>query len=86
MALISPTEVARQYGVPATMLRQWRRQGIGPEYFQFTARTISYCDDYLRDWFNDPRNTDLLAEHAPVIAATSCQGGRVRQGRPRVGR
>ena len=61
MALISPPTVARQYGVSPTQLRRWRRQGIGPEYFQFTARTISYCDDYLRDWFNDPGNAGLLA-------------------------
>ena len=46
-------------------LRQWRRRGIGPEYFQFTARTVSYSDDYLRDWFNDPRNAHLLAQDPP---------------------
>lgn len=80
MALISPTTVARQYGVSPTQLRQWRRRGIGPEYFQFTTRTISYCDDYLRDWFKDPRNAELVrAENAAVNVDTSCQDGRVRQ-------
>lgn len=83
MALISPTEVARQYGLTPAQLRQWRQQGLGPEYFQFTARTISYCDDYLRDWFNDPRNTDLLAEDTPVNVDTSCRDGRVRRSRRR---
>jgi hypothetical protein len=81
MALISPATVARQYGVPATTLRQWRRRGVGPEYFQFTARTVSYSDDYLRDWFNDPRNADLLAENRSVNADTSCRDGRVRRSR-----
>lgn len=64
-------------------LRQWRRRGIGPEYFQFTARTVSYSDDYLRDWFNDPRNADLLMEEPPVNVNMSCQDGRVRRGRRR---
>jgi hypothetical protein len=73
--------VARQYGIPATQLRQWRQQGVGPEYFQFTARTVSYCDDYLRDWFNDPRNAGLLAEKPPATLETSYQGGRVRRSR-----
>lgn len=86
LALISPTNVAKQYGVSPELLRQWRRRGVGPEYFQFTARTISYCDDYLRHWFNDPRNTDLLGEHPAVSVDTSCQDGRVRHGRPRSGR
>jgi hypothetical protein len=75
--------VARQYGVSATKLRQWRRRGIGPEYFQFTARTVSYSDDYLRDWFNDPRNAELLAEEPPVNVDKSCQDGRVRRSRHR---
>ncbi|MGN7150782.1 hypothetical protein ACTHQ6_17490 [Arthrobacter sp. SAFR-179] len=83
MALISPTTVARQYGVSPTLLRQWRQQGLGPEYFQFTARTISYCDDYLRDWFNDPSNAGLLAENPPVNVGTSRRNGRVRQSRHR---
>ena len=84
MVLISPATVARQYGVSPTQLRQWRQQGIGPEYFQFTARTVSYCDDYLRDWFNDPRNADLVgAEDAAVNVDPSCQDGRVRQSRGR---
>ncbi|WP_284977198.1 hypothetical protein [Arthrobacter sp. efr-133-TYG-104] len=79
MALISPTEVARQYGVPAAKLRQWRRRGIGPEYFQFTARTVSYADDYLRDWFNDPNNAGLLSGESPARVRGSCQDGRVRR-------
>ncbi|MFP3581359.1 transposase [Arthrobacter sp. SIMBA_036] len=83
MALISPATVARQYGVSPTQLRQWRRQGIGPEYFQFTARTVSYSDDYLRDWFNDPRNAHLLAQNAPTTSDMSRQDRRVRQGRHR---
>ncbi|TPV48108.1 hypothetical protein FJ661_19685 [Pseudarthrobacter phenanthrenivorans] len=83
MALISPTTVARQYGVSPTQLRQWRRHGIGPEYFQFTARTVSYSDDYLRDWFNDPRNAELLAENPPATAQTLSQDGRVRRSRRR---
>ncbi|MEW1812514.1 hypothetical protein AB0284_17635 [Pseudarthrobacter phenanthrenivorans] len=70
MALISPTTVARQYGISSTQLRQWRRQGIGPEYFQFTSRTISYSDDYLRDWFNDPKNAGLMAEDPAVTTQT----------------
>lgn len=86
MGLISPATVARQYGVPATTLRQWRRRGIGPDYFQFTPRTVSYSDDYLRDWFNDPRNADLLAENPPANADTSCRDGRVRPGRRSVDR
>jgi hypothetical protein len=73
--------VARQYGIPATQLRQWRQQGIGPEYFQFTARTVSYCDGYLRDWFNDPQNADLLAEKPPATVESSCQDVRVRRSR-----
>jgi hypothetical protein len=71
--------VARQYGISSTRLRKWRRRGVGPEYFQFTARTVSYSDDYLRDWFNDPRNAGLLAEDPPADAQTSCQDGRVRR-------
>jgi hypothetical protein len=86
LALISPTTVARHYGVSPELLRQWRQRGIGPEYFQFTARTVSYCDDYLRDWFNDPRNAGLLAEDTPVNVDTSSRDGRVRRGWPRVGR
>ncbi|UKA77629.1 helix-turn-helix transcriptional regulator [Arthrobacter sp. FW306-07-I] len=83
MALISPTTVARQYGVSSTQLRQWRQQGIGPEYFQFTARTVSYVDDYLRDWFNDPNNAGLLAEGPAATGQTSCRDGRVRRTRRR---
>ncbi|MEW1808773.1 hypothetical protein [Pseudarthrobacter sp. NPDC080039] len=83
MALISPIEVAKQYGVSSTQLRQWRQQGIGPEYFQFTARTVSYADDYLRDWFNDPNNAGLLAEDPPATRQTSCRDGRVRRTRRR---
>lgn len=64
-------------------LRQWRRRGIGPEYFQFTARTVSYSDDYLRDWFNDPLNAHLLAQNSPVASDMSCQDGRVRRSRRR---
>jgi len=75
--------VARQYGISSTQLRQWRQQGIGPEYFQFTARTVSYADDYLRDWFNDPNNTGLLAEGPPAAGQTSCGNGRVRRSRRR---
>lgn len=75
--------MATQYGVPATTLRRWRRRGIGPEYFQFTARTVSYHDGYLRDWFNDPRNADLLAETPSAHEDMSCQEGRVRRPRPR---
>jgi hypothetical protein len=69
--------VARQYGVSAAQLRQWRRRGIGPEYFQFTARTVSYSDDYLRDWFNDPRNAGLLSGNLSGSVGTSCAEGRV---------
>ena len=76
-------KVARQYGVSPTQLRQWRRRGIGPEYFQFTARTVSYSDDYLRDWFNDPLNAHLLAQDPPVTSDMSCQDGRVRRSRRR---
>ena len=83
LALISPTTVARQYGVSPMQLRQWRRRGIGPEYFQFTARTVSYSDDYLRDWFNDPRNAHLLTQDLPAAPDMSCQDGRVRRSRPR---
>ena len=64
-------------------LRQWRRRGIGPEYFQFTARTVSYSDDYLRDWFNDPINAHLLTQDPPATSDMSCQDGRVRRGRRR---
>ncbi|MFC9335781.1 hypothetical protein [Arthrobacter sp. NPDC057009] len=78
--------MARQYGVSAAQLRQWRRRGVGPEYFQFTARTVSYFDDYLRDWFNDPRNADLLAENPPTNADASCRDGRVRRSRRPVDR
>lgn len=79
MALISPTTVARQYGVSSTQLRRWRRRGVGPEYFQFTARTVSYSDDYLRDWFNDPRNAELLsAGQRPRTPGTGTErSGRV---------
>lgn len=83
MALISPTKVAREYGISSTRLRQWRRRGVGPEYFQFTARTISYSDDYLRDWFNDPRNAGLMAEDSPFATQTSYKDGRVRRSRRR---
>jgi hypothetical protein len=77
LALISPTKVARQYGVSSTQLRQWRRRGIGPEYFQFTARTVSYSDDYLRDWFSDPSNAGLLAGDLPGSSEMTCAEGRV---------
>lgn len=77
MALISPTKVARQYGISAALLRQWRRQGIGPEYFQFTTRTVSYADDYLQDWFNDPDNAHLLPQPVMTGAGTGCASGRV---------
>jgi hypothetical protein len=73
--------VARNYGVSPTLLQQWRQRGIGPEYFQFTARTVSYSDDYLRDWFNDPRNAHLLAQDLPAASDISCQDGRVRRRR-----
>ncbi|MET3774056.1 hypothetical protein [Arthrobacter nitrophenolicus] len=79
MALISPSTVATQYGISSAQLRQWRQRGVGPEYFQFTARTISYSDDYLRDWFNDPRNAELLAETPPANVNGSCRDGRVRR-------
>ncbi|MFF2317966.1 helix-turn-helix transcriptional regulator [Arthrobacter sp. NPDC058097] len=59
MALISPRIVEQQYGIPADRLRRWRQQGIGPEYFQFTPRTISYSAEYLHDWINDPANAPL---------------------------
>lgn len=77
MALISPTKVARQYGISAALLRQWRRQGIGPEYFQFTARTISYADDYLQDWLNDPDNAHLLPDADRNDISANCALGRV---------
>lgn len=72
-----------QYGISSALLRQWRRRGVGPEYFQFTARTISYSDDYLRDWFDDPRNAELLAENDPSNVSASCRDGRVRRSRRR---
>lgn len=65
------------------LLRQWRQLGVGPEYFQFTTRTVSYCDDYLRDWFNDPQNAGLLAEKDLANADASCRDGRVRRCRRR---
>jgi hypothetical protein len=71
--------VARQYGVSSTQLRQWRRRGIGPEYFQFTARTVSYSEEYLRDWFSDPRNAGLLSGVTEVARETPCSEGRVRR-------
>lgn len=83
MALISPTEVARQFGISSAQLRQWRRRGIGPEYFQFTPRTVSYADDYLRDWFNDPNNAGLLAKDAPASVHRSGRDGRVWRSRRR---
>ena len=77
MALISPTKVANQYGISAALLRQWRWQGIGPEYFQFTARTVSYADDYLQDWFNDPDNAHLIPHPGVHGDSTGCALGRV---------
>ncbi|MBT2515504.1 hypothetical protein [Arthrobacter sp. ISL-30] len=71
--------MARQYGVSSTQLRQWRRRGIGPEYFQFTARTVSYSEDYLRDWFSDPCNAGLLAGVTEAARETPCSEGRVRR-------
>lgn len=62
-------------------LRQWRRRGIGPEYFQFTARTVSYSEDYLRDWFSDPRNAGLLAGDPPASPETSRLKGASRASR-----
>lgn len=71
--------MATQYGISSALLRQWRQQGVGPEYFQFTARTVSYCGDYLRDWFNDPQNAELLAEKDLANVDASCPDGRVRR-------
>jgi hypothetical protein len=83
LALISPSTVATQYGISSAQLREWRQQGVGPEYFQFTTRTVSYCGDYLRDWFNDPQNAELLAEIPPASVDASCADGRVRRCRRR---
>ena len=49
MALISPTTVKREYGIPVARLRRWRRHGIGPEYFQLTPRSIGYYTGDLAD-------------------------------------
>ncbi|MFE4542222.1 helix-turn-helix transcriptional regulator [Arthrobacter sp. NPDC056727] len=61
MTLISPSVVEQHYGIPVAQLRRWRERGIGPEYFQFTPRTVCYAEDYLRDWLNDPGNAHLHA-------------------------
>ncbi|WP_139006917.1 helix-turn-helix transcriptional regulator [Arthrobacter crystallopoietes] len=59
MALISPRIVEQQYGITVTQLRRWRRLGIGPEYFQFTSRTVCYSEEYLHDWLLDPDNAEF---------------------------
>ncbi|MDD1478724.1 MULTISPECIES: hypothetical protein [Micrococcaceae] len=67
MALISPTTVKREYGIPVARLRRWRRHGIGPEYFQLTPRSIGYYTGDLADWLADPANAHLhgLPGHGP---------------------
>ncbi|QOT19720.1 hypothetical protein [Paenarthrobacter sp. YJN-5] len=86
MALISPSKVAKNYGITAAQLRQWRKQGIGPEYFQFTARTVSYADDYLADWFNDPDNAHLIPDTVRTGPSRGGTQGRVGQHCARDGR
>lgn len=61
MALISPLIVEQKYGISVAQLRHWRQHGIGPEYFQFTTRSICYSEEYLSDWFGYPANARLGA-------------------------
>jgi hypothetical protein len=78
--------VAREYGITTAQLRQWRKQGIGPEYFQFTARTVSYADNYLTDWFNNPDNARLIPDTARTGSSSGGPQGRVGQHSARAGR
>ncbi|WP_427008548.1 helix-turn-helix transcriptional regulator [Pseudarthrobacter sp. H2] len=68
MALISPTKVEREYGIPVARLRRWRQHGIGPEYFQLTPRSIGYYTGDLADWIQDPANAQLhdIPGHEPA--------------------
>lgn len=59
MALISPKNVARKYGVPTDELARWRRAGTGPQYYRISTRVIRYGTDDLDDWFTDPTNAHL---------------------------
>ncbi|MBT2523244.1 AlpA family transcriptional regulator [Arthrobacter sp. ISL-28] len=59
MALISPSVVEQNYGIPVAQLRRWRTAGIGPEYFRLGPRSIGYYAPDVDDWLEDPANAHL---------------------------
>lgn len=59
MALISPKNVERQYGVSTADLARWRKAGEGPEYYQISPRLVRYGTDDLELWFTDSGNAHL---------------------------
>lgn len=59
MALISPQNVKRQYGVSTADLARWRHTGEGPQYYRISPRLVRYGTDDLESWFNDPTNAHL---------------------------
>ncbi len=50
--LLSPREVAGQYGVPVRQLARWRRAGTGPPFYALTPRTTRYDPDDVQDWLS----------------------------------
>ncbi len=59
MALISPKNVERIYGVSTAELGWWRQTGQGPEFYQISPRIVRYGTDDLDKWFHDPANKHL---------------------------
>jgi predicted DNA-binding transcriptional regulator AlpA len=59
MALISPQNVERKYGVSTADLARWRQAGQGPQYYRISARLVRYGTDDLEKWFRDPANAHL---------------------------
>lgn len=59
MALISPKNVEREYGVSTSELSRWRKTGTGPQFYRISPRLVRYGTDDLEAWFADPVNEFL---------------------------
>jgi excisionase family DNA binding protein len=46
---LTPAEVAARFSVDVRTLRRWRKQGIGPQFYE-VGRIVRYSADDVTSW------------------------------------
>jgi hypothetical protein len=50
--MLTPAQAAAILHVEPRTLEGWRRQRIGPRYFQYSGRCVRYRPEDLREWLD----------------------------------